>query len=508
MPPTEDNAQNNAQLSDVVARLTDANNVLVTVSNNPSVDQLAACIGLTIALNKKDKHATAVFSGAVPSTIDFLEPEKTLEKNTDSLRDFIIALDKSKADKLRYKVEDDVVKIFITPYKTSISEKDLQFSQGDFNVDAVVALGVHNRSELDAAIVAHGRILHDATIISVNIADGAELGSIHWLDAKASSLSEMASDLVKSFDETVFDAQIANAFLTGIVAQTDRFRNEKATPHTMAVTGTLMAAGASTQLVSSKLEQPVPPQPKVEQQSSDNETSNENAENESQKPAEEDGAIQIDHSEIHIDDAGNLAKASDILRDIDEQAQQEKSEEKPENSDSVSLPEPTDTQPSPPSGPSMIYEPPTFGGQLTANTDNVDQRYDHAPDPLSASPSPQQPTLSHTSEPTSPEPPLPTEDNNQTLSELEKSLNSPHMAQYQEPAAAPQPDSQPDVPIVEPDHARDAVERAVQGTADYKPEPIAGLNAQPLGENLNQGQNLPTQGPPPPPVPPPLPPNP
>ena len=49
--------------------------------------------------------------------MDYIEKvlEKTIEKNTDSLRDFIIALDKSKADKLRYKVEDKFVKIFITP---------------------------------------------------------------------------------------------------------------------------------------------------------------------------------------------------------------------------------------------------------------------------------------------------------------------------------------------------------------------------------------------------------
>jgi nanoRNase/pAp phosphatase (c-di-AMP/oligoRNAs hydrolase) len=36
----------------VVERLKQATNVLVTVSNNPSVDQLAACIGLTLLLNK------------------------------------------------------------------------------------------------------------------------------------------------------------------------------------------------------------------------------------------------------------------------------------------------------------------------------------------------------------------------------------------------------------------------------------------------------------------------
>ena len=111
--------------SQLVEKLKSANNVLVTVSRNPSVDQLSALLGLTLLLNKQGKHTAAVFSGEVPSTIEFLQPEDTIEKNTDSLRDFIIALDKSKADKLRYKVEDNVVRIFITPYKTSISQDDL-----------------------------------------------------------------------------------------------------------------------------------------------------------------------------------------------------------------------------------------------------------------------------------------------------------------------------------------------------------------------------------------------
>ena len=111
----------------VVERVKQAQNILVTVSSSPSVDQLAACIGITLLLNKMGKHATAVFSGAIPSTLEFLQPDKTIEHNTDSLRDFIISLDKDKADKLRYKVEDQVVKIFITPYRTALSDKDLVF---------------------------------------------------------------------------------------------------------------------------------------------------------------------------------------------------------------------------------------------------------------------------------------------------------------------------------------------------------------------------------------------
>ena len=243
--------------SQAVDRIKEAEHVLITVSANPSVDQLSAAIGLTLLLNKLHKHATAVFSGKIPSTLEFLQPEETLETNTDSLQDFIVSLDKTKADKLRYKVEDDVVRIFITPYRTSLSEADLNFSQGDFNVDVVVALGVDNRDHLDNAIMQHGRILHDATVISLMAGNGqSDVGSINWQDQNASSLCEMLTSITDSFGSELIDNQIATAFLTGIVSTTDRFRNDKTTPRVMTMSAQLMAAGANQQLIAEELAAP------------------------------------------------------------------------------------------------------------------------------------------------------------------------------------------------------------------------------------------------------------
>ena len=277
----------NDQKQAVISKLKGANNILVTVSANPSVDQLAACIGLTIMLNKLKKHATAVFSGAVPSTLDFLKPDDTLEKNTDSLRDFIISLDKSKADKLRYKVEENVVKIFITPYRTSINQDDLDFSQGDFNVDVVLALGVHQQEDLDQAITMHGRILHDATVMSVNTVEGAELGSINWTDKDTSSLSELAVVITDELGKDLMDSQIATALLTGIVAETERFSNEKTSPETMRLSAELLTAGANQQLVASELEEPeVAPATSPDQ----------SATHQDQPPKPEDGTLEIAHS--------------------------------------------------------------------------------------------------------------------------------------------------------------------------------------------------------------------
>ncbi|HLZ15202.1 MAG TPA: hypothetical protein VKQ34_04400, partial [Candidatus Saccharimonadales bacterium] len=281
----------------IVDRLKQSNNILVTVSSNPSVDQLAACIGLTLALNKMGKHATAVFSGTVPSTIEFLQPEKTLEKNTDSLRDFIIALDKAKADKLRYKVEDKVVKIFITPYKTSINESDLNFSQGDFNVDAVIALGVHNQQDLDQAITSHGRILHDAVVGTINVQPGGDLGSMNWLETRASSLSELVAELVDAIDKQLMDGQMATALLTGIVAETKRFSNDKTSPMTMSISAELMAAGANQQLVATKLEAPAPAPTPTQPAQPISQTPAEDQQVQDMPKAADDGTLEITHAD-------------------------------------------------------------------------------------------------------------------------------------------------------------------------------------------------------------------
>lgn len=270
------------QKQQIVEKIKASSNILVTVSANPSVDELSAALGLTILLNNMKKHATAVFSGSIPPAITFLDPEKTFESTVDSLRDFIIALDKEKADHLRYKVEGDVVKIFITPYRTTITSEDLEFSQGDYNVELVLALGVKDKDNLDEALTAHGRILHDATVATLTAgSETSNLGTIDWHEANASSLSEMVvgiTDTLKK-DKTLLDEQTATAFLTGIVSATDRFSNQKTSSKVMTVAAQLMAAGANQQLIASKLQEANDIGPGAKTGLSDTTVSNDGSEN-------------------------------------------------------------------------------------------------------------------------------------------------------------------------------------------------------------------------------------
>ncbi len=242
--------------SDIVAKVNEAENILIALSKNPTADELAAAIGLSLYLDKVGKHATAIYSGETPNILEFLEPERRLETNTDSLQDFIIAINKDKADHLRYKVEGDYVRVYITPYKTKISAEDLEFSHGDFNIGLVVALNVPSEESLDAALTNHGRILHDAEIINIAATASGNFGQTQWLDPTFSSVSEMIANLVFDMEAELgndLDKETATALLTGIFVATDRFSNGRTQPETMNMAARLMSAGADQQQISAHL---------------------------------------------------------------------------------------------------------------------------------------------------------------------------------------------------------------------------------------------------------------
>ncbi len=240
--------------SEVAGKIANSHNVLIALSSDPSVDEMAAAIGLSLYLDKLGKRTTAIYSGATPNALEFLKPEETFEPSADTLQDFVIALNKEKADHLRYKLDGDFVKIYITPYHSKITADDLEFSYGDYNVDLVLALDVANGIDLDSALREHGRIMHDAVIINITTGNPGKFGEIEWSDKKASSVSEMIAKLLYAAKSDVsVGKEEATAFLTGIVAATNRFSNAATTPETMTISSKLMVSGANQQLISKNI---------------------------------------------------------------------------------------------------------------------------------------------------------------------------------------------------------------------------------------------------------------
>lgn len=397
----------------VIQKIKENTNILVTVSRDPSVDELSAALGLTLFLNELGKHATAVFSGKIPPAINFLEPDKTFEDTADSLRDFIIALDKDKADHLRYKIVDDaVVKIFITPYRTTITEADLEFSQGDYNIELVLALNVEDSNHLDEALTAHGKILHSADVVTVTARDiKSSLGAIDWHERNASGVSEMLLELVDELKtvKATLDEQMANAFMTGIVAVTNRFSNNLTSPRVMTAAADLMAAGANQQLIAAKLveaeelEAPADEHDEPEGADSSNESSDaEEAEVDNTKlsisrssrkqpkqadkelPKPDDGTLEISHQKrgdldevarrTQAEAQDEAARAAESY--LEKQLAKSTPEEPVESEEPAKLPEPEYSLPAikplgSPQSPKDELPEPSVGGTFNASTEQA-----------------------------------------------------------------------------------------------------------------------------------------
>ena len=250
----DEEEQSDGIISEVANKIAESQNILIALSSDPSVDELAAAIGLSLYLDKLGKRATAIYSGSTPNALEFLKPEETFESTVDALQDFVIALNKEKADHLRYKLDGDYVKIYITPYKERIAEEDLDYSYGDFNIDLVLALDVANGIDLDSALREHGRIMHDAVIVNITTGKPGKLGEIEWSDKNASSVSEMVAKLLYGIKSDIsIEKDEATAFLTGIVAATNSFSNASTTSETMKISAQLMESGADQQLIAKNI---------------------------------------------------------------------------------------------------------------------------------------------------------------------------------------------------------------------------------------------------------------
>lgn len=240
-------------VSKVAEKIQHATNILIALSKDPNVDEISAAIALAFVLDQQKKHVTAIYSGQTPNALEFLRPEETFQKDISSLQDFIIALNKSKADHLIYQVEGDYVKILITPYKGQIKKEDLEYSYSDYNVDLVIVFNVNSGSEIDSALSEYGRIMHDAMAINITSSVPGRFADLEWSDPSKSSVCEMVYDLLGELEIDNTPQEVATALLTGILSATERFSNNRTKPTTMAVASKLMEAGADQQLISSNI---------------------------------------------------------------------------------------------------------------------------------------------------------------------------------------------------------------------------------------------------------------
>jgi hypothetical protein len=230
-----------------------AETILVTTGQHPSVDQVAAVISLTAILRKFGKKVSAVISDSLPGSVQSLDTAN-IERNVNGLRDFILKLDVTKAevDKLRYEVIEGKLHVFVTPYKGNFAPSDVTFDYGDsqLDYDLAIIVGVPTRARIDRVYEQNQALFERIPVINMDFHRSNEnYGAVNLIEPNAASLCEMLVALSESLQGGIIDAEIATSLLMGIVAATDRFTAVHTTSKSLTVAAQMMAAGARQQTV-------------------------------------------------------------------------------------------------------------------------------------------------------------------------------------------------------------------------------------------------------------------
>jgi hypothetical protein len=229
-----------------------ADKILVTAGQNPSIDQVTAVLGLTLVLRKLGKKVTGMVSENVPSMLSFL-PVDQLDKNLNGTREFIVKLDLSRGaepDSVRYTVADGKLNLHVMPFKGGWTQDDVSFAHGVPKFDIAIVLGVPSRNRLDRVFTQNAGLFESIPIINIDFHRVNEnYGAVNLIEPTASSLSEILVALAESLQNGLIDESIATVLLTGIMASTDRFTAIHTTSKSLTVGAQLMAAGAKQQTV-------------------------------------------------------------------------------------------------------------------------------------------------------------------------------------------------------------------------------------------------------------------
>lgn len=211
-------------------------------------DDFAAAFGLSAILKKLGKVADIVCAGGrPPESLQFLKVAQPVKGDLTNLRALTLSVDVSKAkvEELSYNVVGEELRIHVTPKNGFWTADDVRVATSAYRYDLLIVLGAADLKSLGGLFTHYADFIYATPIVNIDHgANNEHFGHTNIVDVGATSVSEVAHDLVKNIDAKLFDTDIATAFLTGMVAKTKSFRTPNVAPKTLAAASSLMSIGA------------------------------------------------------------------------------------------------------------------------------------------------------------------------------------------------------------------------------------------------------------------------
>lgn len=247
----------NPDIETIIKTIGKSTRIAIVLPEQSNIDLVSASIALATAIKAAEKEAEKVlmiFSAAGSQknpVLPFLKTSLNIHPalNSSDQLEIRISNQNAKPTELRYEKDDDGLTVFITPNPGGkFKEEDIMVSPPMVKFDLVIILGASNFEQLGSVYTQNTKLFFETPHINIDTNPANEFfGTINFVQATASSVSELVMDIVEAIPEALKDEIVSTALLAGIISQTSSFRDPRTTPQAMLKASRLIEAGAKQQ---------------------------------------------------------------------------------------------------------------------------------------------------------------------------------------------------------------------------------------------------------------------
>jgi nanoRNase/pAp phosphatase (c-di-AMP/oligoRNAs hydrolase) len=236
-----------AQLFELLGK---SQRILVALPANPNGDTLGGSLALAEFLKKMNKRVEIFCQKTDFGNLSFLPGISEIKHEIVFAKSFVISLktDSAKLDELSYNVLPDRINIYLKPKDGSFNENNISYSAEFPGYDLIVCVDTPTLESLGALYEKNAEMFFQAAKVNIdNHINNNNYGTINIVDVTASSTSEILLDLLKQYEASLIDENIATNLLTGIISETNSFQHNKTTPNSFLKASELISYGAKQQ---------------------------------------------------------------------------------------------------------------------------------------------------------------------------------------------------------------------------------------------------------------------
>ena len=227
---------------------------LILLPTYPTRDAVASAYALAFFLKKHGKDATVAGDNVLrdKTELAFLPEPEGLLSAIEGARDFVLSFntERNKIIDVRTETVGQELRIYLTPEHNTIDPRDFSFIPAQFKFDLCLIVGAPDKESVGKIYENNADIFYEIPLINIDNHSQNELfGQVNFVDITASSVSEIATELIERAAPDAIDERIAECLLTGIISATKSFQKKNTTPKALQLASQLMDKGADQQKI-------------------------------------------------------------------------------------------------------------------------------------------------------------------------------------------------------------------------------------------------------------------